>query len=168
MESATPGGITAETIAAADSASVLIAAGSSRGLFDKIKKGFEKAGEAIKGGAERTGQGIKTGANETKNTFVKVGDALSLAFARVCQDYYCREGAPKNWATSVNRRWREKIDPQTALTSLTIPGTHDSGANGGPLIECQSWSIREQLDAGIRFLDVRCRHIQNTFAITTA
>jgi len=166
LDSAAPAGITAEAIASADSAAVLIAAGSSRGLFDKIKKGLEKAGDKIKGGAEKTTQGIKTGANETKNSLVKVGDVLSPAFARVCQDYYCSEGAPKTWATSANRRWMEKLDPQAALTSLTIPGTHDSGAlHGGPLIECQSWSIREQLDAGIRFLDVRCRHIQNTFAI---
>lgn len=56
-------------------------------------------------------------------------------------------------------------DP-TPLQRLTIPGTHDSGARyGGLWTECQNTTIAQQLDSGIRFLDVRCRVTGGSFAI---
>jgi 1-phosphatidylinositol phosphodiesterase len=58
------------------------------------------------------------------------------------------------------------LAPSTSLRSLTIPGSHDSGArHGGAWVECQDTSVPEQLAAGIRFLDVRCRAIDGVFAI---
>ncbi len=52
------------------------------------------------------------------------------------------------------------------LRRLTIPGTHDSGARfGGPWTECQNTTIAQQLQSGIRFLDVRCRITSGSFAI---
>jgi 1-phosphatidylinositol phosphodiesterase len=36
---------------------------------------------------------------------------------------------------------------------------------GGDMAQTQSMSLREQLDAGIRALDIRCRHINDAFAI---
>ncbi|WAS89834.1 phosphatidylinositol-specific phospholipase C [Nannocystis punicea] len=44
------------------------------------------------------------------------------------------------------------------LHQLTIPGTHDSGTSGllrGGASRCQSMTIQEQLEAGVRFLDIR-------------
>lgn len=64
--------------------------------------------------------------------------------------------------------WMSAIADNTSLTSLSIPGTHDSGARVEPIggtAKCQNLSIREQLDAGTRFLDIRCRHIGDAFAI---
>ncbi|KIC62838.1 hypothetical protein RM51_11010 [Chryseobacterium taiwanense] len=62
--------------------------------------------------------------------------------------------------------WMSFLDDHKFLSQLTIPGTHDSGAlYGGDLVKCQNLSFSEQLDLGIRFLDVRCRHIDNSFAI---
>lgn len=64
--------------------------------------------------------------------------------------------------------WMGSVADNTALTSLSIPGTHDSGARVEPVsgtAKCQNLSIREQLDAGTRFLDIRCRHIGDAFAI---
>jgi len=64
--------------------------------------------------------------------------------------------------------WMGAIADNTSLTSLSIPGTHDSGARVEPVsgtAKCQNLSIREQLDAGTRFLDIRCRHIGDAFAI---
>ncbi|MEU6736219.1 phosphatidylinositol-specific phospholipase C [Streptomyces physcomitrii] len=62
--------------------------------------------------------------------------------------------------------WMGGIGDATALRALTIPGTHDSGARfGGPWVECQDLLIREQLDAGVRFLDIRCRLFENAFTI---
>ncbi|MDI3388941.1 phosphatidylinositol-specific phospholipase C [Streptomyces sp. B-S-A8] len=62
--------------------------------------------------------------------------------------------------------WLAGLGDGTALRALTLPGTHDSGARfGGPWTECQNTTIAEQLNAGIRFLDVRCRAIDGSFAI---
>ncbi|MEV5683126.1 phosphatidylinositol-specific phospholipase C [Streptomyces sp. NPDC052164] len=62
--------------------------------------------------------------------------------------------------------WMGAIPDATALQRLTIPGSHDSGARyGGPWSECQNTTIAEQLNSGIRFLDVRCRITGDSFAI---
>lgn len=48
----------------------------------------------------------------------------------------------------------------TPVTALSIPGTHDTGCIGGVfgLGQTQNLDIDEQLDAGIRFLDIRLAH----------
>ena len=54
------------------------------------------------------------------------------------------------------------------LTRLSIPGTHDAGALYEPLsgtTKCQNLTLGEQLNAGVRFLDIRCRHVNNAFLI---
>ncbi|MFJ9677750.1 phosphatidylinositol-specific phospholipase C [Streptomyces sp. NPDC101194] len=62
--------------------------------------------------------------------------------------------------------WMSGIPDATALQRLTIPGSHDSGARyGGPWTECQNTTIAEQLNSGLRFLDVRCRVTGGSFAI---
>lgn len=63
-------------------------------------------------------------------------------------------------------RWMMHLDDATLLSNLTIPGTHDTCAlYGGDLPICQTQTIREQLDAGVRALDIRCRHFRNQFPI---
>lgn len=60
-------------------------------------------------------------------------------------------------------RWMEALDDDTLLRNISIPGTHGSTArHGGWASENQTLSIRQQLDAGIRFLDLRTRHYYNT------
>lgn len=62
--------------------------------------------------------------------------------------------------------WMAGHGDSTALQRLTIPGTHDSGARfGGPWAQCQTTTIADQLNSGIRFLDVRCRVTGDSFAI---
>ncbi|MEU7073164.1 phosphatidylinositol-specific phospholipase C domain-containing protein [Streptomyces narbonensis] len=74
-------------------------------------------------------------------------------------------GAPAASAVDV-RAWMAAHGDGTALRQLTIPGTHDSGARfGGPWSECQNTTIAQQLDSGIRFLDIRCRVTGGSFAI---
>ncbi|OKJ35623.1 phosphatidylinositol-specific phospholipase C [Streptomyces sp. CB01580] len=64
------------------------------------------------------------------------------------------------------QEWMGALPDATALQRLTIPGSHDSGARyGGPWTECQNTAIDEQLSSGIRFLDVRCRVTDGSFAI---
>jgi 1-phosphatidylinositol phosphodiesterase len=52
--------------------------------------------------------------------------------------------------------WMAALDGQRSVAELTIPGTHDSGARrGGLRPETQTLDIVGQLDAGIRFFDIR-------------
>ncbi|MCB5181771.1 phosphatidylinositol-specific phospholipase C [Streptomyces antimicrobicus] len=62
--------------------------------------------------------------------------------------------------------WMGALADGTALQRMTVPGTHDSGAlYGGLYVACQNIGIAQQLGAGIRFLDVRCRVTSGSFAI---
>jgi len=78
---------------------------------------------------------------------------------------------PQGNATSDEKslaHWMGQIDGDRKLSSLSIPGTHDSGAVHELLrgtAQCQTLSIPDQLAAGVRFLDIRCRHVDNTFLI---
>lgn len=74
--------------------------------------------------------------------------------------------APAATRTLGSQDWMAGLADSTALQRMTIPGTHDSGATkGGLYVACQNTAIAEQLDSGIRFLDVRCRVTGGSFAI---
>ena len=66
-----------------------------------------------------------------------------------------------------NKNWMRWLDPQVRVRDISIPGTHDSGAMYGitNFSINQSMTIPQQLSAGIRYLDIRLRHINNVFAI---
>jgi 1-phosphatidylinositol phosphodiesterase len=56
--------------------------------------------------------------------------------------------------------WMKYIPGTTKLTEMTIPGTHDSGSQwGGMAAETQDLTVREQLDRGVRFVDIRLKWI---------
>lgn len=60
------------------------------------------------------------------------------------------------------------IDNDKFISQLSIPGTHDSGALYEPVsgvAKCQNLTISEQLQAGVRYIDIRCRRIDNSFTI---
>lgn len=64
--------------------------------------------------------------------------------------------------------WMAAVYDTTSLSAMSIPGTHDSGARFEPwpgTAKCQTLTIAEQLTIGVRFLDIRGRHIDNAFAI---
>ena len=64
--------------------------------------------------------------------------------------------------------WMSGLPDATSVSRLSIPGTHDSGALFEPIsgtAKCQNIGIAAQLNMGVRFLDIRCRHIDNAFAI---
>ncbi|MCS3433889.1 phosphatidylinositol-specific phospholipase C [Klebsiella sp. BIGb0407] len=66
--------------------------------------------------------------------------------------------------------WMMKLDNGLYISEINIPGTHDSGTGSytgaaAPWAKTQSVSIKQQLDSGIRYLDIRCRHINNVFTI---
>jgi len=64
--------------------------------------------------------------------------------------------------------WMAQLDDARGLAELSIPGTHDTGALREPvpgIAKTQDLTIAEQLDAGVRFFDIRCHHEQDTFWI---
>ena len=64
--------------------------------------------------------------------------------------------------------WMSKISDNVLISSLNIPGTHNSGALYEPLprtAKCQSLTLAQQLEAGVRFFDIRCRHQNDRFGI---
>ena len=62
--------------------------------------------------------------------------------------------------------WMKWLPDNLNLSHVALPGTHDTMAfYGGDGAQTQSLSLTSQLNAGIRVLDIRCRHIQNVFAI---
>lgn len=74
--------------------------------------------------------------------------------------YYSNSNLPSNNA------WMNKINDQVKIRDMSIPGTHDSAALfGGDIAATQTLSITQQLNSGIRFLDIRLRHINDKFAI---
>ncbi|XP_048009417.1 1-phosphatidylinositol phosphodiesterase-like [Megalobrama amblycephala] len=59
---------------------------------------------------------------------------------------------PENYAVG----WMETLDDEKLISTITIPGTHESlSLYGGPPAECQAWSLENQLMAGIRYFDLR-------------
>lgn len=74
------------------------------------------------------------------------------------------DAAPMNMT-----RWMSYLDDGTCLTTISIPGTHDTMAFqkvktfADHFANTQSGNLRQQLDAGVRFLDIRARHYRDTF-----
>jgi len=76
--------------------------------------------------------------------------------------------APSAGATVPLSSWMATIPGQISLSQLSLPGSHNAGARYehiGGTARCQALTISEQLHAGIRFLDIRCRHTDNSFFI---
>ncbi len=64
--------------------------------------------------------------------------------------------------------WMSAINSDLLLSQVSIPGTHDTMALYEPVAgtaKCQNLNLTDQLNAGVRFLDIRCRHFNNAFAI---
>jgi len=71
-------------------------------------------------------------------------------------------------APSGDTDWMASLPDTLTLAALTIPGTHDSGAIHEPatgIAKTQTLTFAEQLDAGVRYFDVRCRNFDDQFLI---
>ncbi|KAE8452405.1 hypothetical protein EG329_001105 [Mollisiaceae sp. DMI_Dod_QoI] len=53
--------------------------------------------------------------------------------------------------------WMGKIKNETPLSALSIPGTHNSPTHHTalPSVRCQAVNVKDQLNNGVRFLDIR-------------
>lgn len=60
----------------------------------------------------------------------------------------------------VRRDWMSQIPDHVRLTSLSIPGTHDTETYDlvdNPVFQCQNHNLKTQLEAGLRYFDIRGR-----------
>lgn len=56
----------------------------------------------------------------------------------------------KSWMAQLS------VSATASLADITIPGTHDTGTwNGNSNDQCQTMDFQNQLDAGIRWFDLR-------------
>ncbi|MEA2236031.1 MAG: 1-phosphatidylinositol phosphodiesterase [Thermoanaerobaculia bacterium] len=66
--------------------------------------------------------------------------------------------------------WMSMVDDSKLLSELSIPGTHDSASMMRPgfsdtRLTTQTRTLREQLEDGVRFLDLRCGYVNGRFGL---
>lgn len=76
-----------------------------------------------------------------------------------------RETNDSDWSLPYTEEdWMDKVNGSLKLSQITIPGTHDTGADkhtsplgfiDGPFAICQDYDIYDQLRLGVRWLDIR-------------
>ena len=69
---------------------------------------------------------------------------------------------------AADHNWMTKIPDKVPISSLNIPGTHNAGALHEPFprtAKCQTLTLAEQLESGVRFFDIRCCHQNDSFSI---
>ncbi|XP_048009876.1 1-phosphatidylinositol phosphodiesterase-like [Megalobrama amblycephala] len=87
---------------------------------------------------------------------VKILCILMLLLHKSSQQEVFNDKETLNPPANYKIGWMETLDDEKLISKITIPGTHESLAlHGGPLAECQSWSLENQLKAGIRYFDLR-------------
>ncbi|KAI8661431.1 PLCXc domain-containing protein [Fusarium keratoplasticum] len=66
-----------------------------------------------------------------------------------------------------NPTWMASIPDEVPLSSLSVPGTHDTMTYeiGDEFLECQNWNLSTQLNAGVRYFDIRARLRENELHI---
>ncbi|KAM5369692.1 hypothetical protein ACJZ2D_008839 [Fusarium nematophilum] len=58
-----------------------------------------------------------------------------------------------------NPTWMADLPDDVLLSDLSIPGTHDTMTYeiGRESLQCQNWNLTTQLEAGLRYFDIRAR-----------
>lgn len=59
-----------------------------------------------------------------------------------------------------NADWMKQLNDETYLSELSIPGSHNSCALYEPVYQiskCQKYSLEDQLEMGVRFIDLKCK-----------
>lgn len=71
------------------------------------------------------------------------------------------------FSTAALHAWQSRLKDEVLLSSISIPGTHNSPTchRALPSVRCQAVGIRTQLDNGIRFFDIRCQ-VENNGELT--
>ena len=98
----------------------------------------------------------------SKQQIVKIGIVVSICIAALLSVL------PLQMAGADNRAWMSALADQREINTLAIPGTHDSGATHSIADlsgKCQSLSIDEQLELGVRFFDIRLQMKNNKLVV---
>lgn len=91
---------------------------------------------------------------------------LILSLVEAAPAHYHRSYYHDNRVMTHNPRWMTRLKDDVLLSELSLPGTHDTMAFfGGDAVETQTLRLPGQLEAGIRVLDIRCRHMHDEFRI---
>ncbi|KAF3393078.1 1-phosphatidylinositol phosphodiesterase [Talaromyces pinophilus] len=71
--------------------------------------------------------------------------------------YVTQEGCLAIYSSAQLNAWMRELRDETMLSSLSIPGTHNSPTChvAPPSVRCQAVSPKEQLENGVRFFDIR-------------
>ncbi len=91
-------------------------------------------------------------------------NSTSVAFAHKSGSY-----AHDTSDLTSNPEWMSDLNNSLLISELSIPGTHDSMtfkgdlASGAAMAQCQVISLEQQLEAGIRSLDIRLAHYENHY-----
>ena len=95
-------------------------------------------------------------------TNLKNGDIITTPRYAGFSNYYIKnpKGATQTFNVTLhpidNSEWMTQLSDNTYLYDLSIPGTHDSGTSAvGGIAKCQNTTIATQLQAGIRYFDIR-------------
>ncbi|KAF8826056.1 hypothetical protein HHX47_DHR6000760 [Lentinula edodes] len=81
-------------------------------------------------------------------------DARDLLWSQATLTDY----TPDSWMTAL-----ANMKPNLRITDITIPGTHDTCAiSAVPWVATQSMSVIAQLNAGIRYFDLRCKLVDRS------
>ena len=99
------------------------------------------------------------------------GVSAAIAFATTDKNLAATSfsGQPRGSTTQKCSRWMSRLPDSILISQLSLPGTHNSCALHDGLsfgfAKCQSWQLADQLKSGIRFIDIRCRHVDDRFLI---
>lgn len=104
---------------------------------------------------------------------VAAATLLAAALVTVPAAAFAADAAYRSLATATNPDWMRGLPDARSLAALSVPGTHESMAiHGGAWTQAQEdfgdsgGTLRRQLDAGIRMIDIRARvNAGNTFTI---
>lgn len=111
----------------------------------------------------------------TSNTLAAVALLGATTWAVLAQPGVASadDASYRTLTAATNPDWMRSVPDATSLASISIPGTHETMAvHGGGLVETQEnhgdsgATLRAQLQAGIRMIDIRARvNSGNTFTI---
>lgn len=103
----------------------------------------------------------------------KLWITMALLTLILCLFVACGEDTPDNATedstTTTVRAFMAELPDEAPLSSLALPGTHDSGATVDMVLpgtaKCQSLTIGEQLSIGVRFFDIRLRRVEGSLHV---
>ncbi len=101
---------------------------------------------------------------------------LCLAVYSIIFPMHGKAISSKTWNSYTKKnintqRWMTSLPDSVSLSALSIPGTHDTMSYNGyitwqftrPLAQTQTMTLNEQLNAGIRFFDIRAKEDLNIY-----